>query len=113
MEQLAKALREEMDRRNHSFRDAGDEMGVSYNTVRNWSKGWVAHSPRMEHWQALAEYLGVPLYHVLGLVGILTEEQVDHLRAIPGSLASIDAETLKMLERAGYLVSLPFEALIA
>lgn len=111
MERLAKALQAEMESRGHSYREAATAMGVSSGSVVNWSKGWLVDNPRREHLEALADYLGVSLYHVLGMVGFLTDEQVKALQAIPGSLASVDAIALRLAERRGYLVSLPFGAL--
>lgn len=84
MKQLAKALRETMDRRGDSFREAAMAMGVASGTVVNWSKGWVEKSPRLEHWKPLAEYLEVPMPVILGWMGLLNEEQVELVRTIPG-----------------------------
>lgn len=79
MKQLAKALRETMDRRGDSFREAAMAMGVASGTVVNWSKGWVEKSPRLEHWKPLAEYLGVPMPVILSWLGLITSEQADKL----------------------------------
>jgi hypothetical protein len=79
MEQLAKALREAMARRAHSYREAATAMGVASGTVVNWSKGWVEKSPRLEHWRPLAEYLEVPMPVMLGWLGLLTAEQAEQL----------------------------------
>lgn len=81
MEQLAKALREEMAKRNHSIRQAAAAIGVASTTVVNWSKGWVENAPDPKHWPALAEYLQVPMPVVLAWMGLLTEEQVAQLDA--------------------------------
>ena len=103
MEQLAKALREEMNRRNHSFRDAATAMGVSSGSVVNWSKGWIEESPRIRNLQALAEYLGHPDYIVFGMVGWLTPDQVEVLQTIPGSIELADQTALFLVVEAGYL----------
>lgn len=79
MEQLAKALRDEMERRGHSIRQAATAMGVASGTIVNWSAAWVKKSPRLEHWKPLADYLGVPMPVVLGWLGLLTEEQTKKL----------------------------------
>lgn len=105
MEQLAKALREEMERRGHSYREAAAAMGVSSGSVVNWSKGWIEESPRHRNLEALAEYLGHPVYIVLGMVGILTEEQVEALQAIPGYLQEVEASALAMAQDRLFLVS--------
>lgn len=101
MEQLAKALRDEMARRQHSYRGAATAMGVSSGSVVNWSKGWIEESPRLRNLEALAKYLGVDFFVVLGYVGVLTESQVADLieakgvyigspvRVLPGSVALI------------------------
>lgn len=81
MKQLSKALRAEMNRRNHSFREAAAALGVASGTVVNWSKGWVEKSPRPQHLGKLAEYLGVPMYVVLGWLGWLPPADVEVLRA--------------------------------
>lgn len=86
MDRLAKALRAEMKRRDHSYRQAATEMGVASGTVVNWSKGWVEKAPRTEHWASLAKYLGVPMFVILGWLGLLTDEQVELVRTIPGYL---------------------------
>ena len=105
MEQLAKALREEMDRRGHSVRKAATAMGVSSGSVNNWSKGWLEESPRLRNLQALADYLGLPDYIVFGMVGILTKEQVAALQAIPGYLNELEATALSMVQDRLFLVS--------
>lgn len=79
MEQLAKALREAMTRRDHSYREAATAMGVASGTVVNWSKGWVEKSPRLQHWRPLADYLEVPMPVILGWLGLLTAEQAEKL----------------------------------
>lgn len=79
MKQLAKALREAMDRRGDSYREAAAVMGVASGTVVNWSKGWVEKSPRLEHWKPLADYLEVPMPVILGWLGLLTAEQAEKL----------------------------------
>lgn len=84
MEQLAKALREEMERRGHSVRQAATAMGVASGTVVNWSAAWVKKSPRLEHWQPLADYLGVPMPIVLSWLGLLTEAQAEQLNGAKG-----------------------------
>lgn len=86
MEQLAKALRDEMARKGHSIRDAAGAMGVASGTVVNWSKGWVEKAPRVQHWKPLADYLGVPLFVILGWLDLLTEKQIELVRTIPGYL---------------------------
>lgn len=88
MERLAKALRDEMERRGHSVRQAAAEMGVASGTVVNWSAGWVKKSPRLEHWQPLATYLGEPMPIILSWLGLLTEAQADQLTSAKGVYVS-------------------------
>lgn len=79
MEQLAKALRDEMERRGHSIRQAAAALGVASGTVVNWSEGWVKKAPRLPNWRPLADYLGVPMPVILGWLGLLTVEQTERL----------------------------------
>lgn len=103
MEQLAKALREEMARRGHSYRQAATTMGVSMSSVRNWFHGFLIDVPNRRHRKVLAEYLGVAEFIILGWTDELTTEQVDLLRTIPGSLTYANALALVMVSRPGYL----------
>ncbi len=79
MEKLAEALREAMMAKRHSLRDAAEEMGVAHNTVTNWSKGWITRSPRLEHVNPLARYIGVTREEILGWLEVLTIDQVESL----------------------------------
>lgn len=92
-----------MARRNHSYREAATAMGVSSGSVVNWSKGWIEESPRLKNLEALADYLGHPLYIVLGMVGILTDNQVSALQTIPGYLKDVDAAAIIYAHERGYL----------
>lgn len=98
MEQLALALRTEMRRRGHSYRQAAGTLGVSSGTVVNWSKGWVEHAPRPGHWCRLADYIGVPMFIVLGWLGLLSDEQIGLVRTLPG-LAMADGIALRMADQ--------------
>jgi transcriptional regulator with XRE-family HTH domain len=111
MEQLAKALRDEMERRNHSLRQAGLAMGVSQVTVRNWVNGWLSERPDTKSLRAIADYLGVSFFIILGWSGALTPEEIERLETIPGSLRELDAMALSWAERRGYLNPLPLEPL--
>lgn len=103
MEELAKALREEMARRGHSYRLAAAAMGVSMSSVRNWYHGFLIDVPNRRHRKLLAEYLGVAEFIILGWTEELTTEQVELLRTIPGSLTYADSLALSMVSGQGYL----------
>lgn len=105
VEQLAKALREEMGKRGHSYREAAMAMGVSSGSVVNWSKGWIEESPRTRNLEAMANYIGVPLYMILGWTGLLSPNQVEMLQRIPGSLETADLMALAWASQRGYLNS--------
>lgn len=113
MEQLARALREEMARRGHSYRQAAEAMGVSASSVKNWYHGFLTAAPEPKHQRKIAGYLQVPLYIVLGWTDQLTTAQVELLSTIPGSLIDAEALALTMAQRAGYLDLAPAEVLVA
>jgi transcriptional regulator with XRE-family HTH domain len=113
VDRLAQALRQEMERRGHSYRDAARAMGVSSGSVVNWSKGWIEDNPRRRNLEALADYLGVAFYHVLGLVGFLTDDEVAALSTIPGSLRYVDFIALTMAQGRLNLNWEPAEVLAA
>lgn len=113
MEQLAKALRAEMERRGHSYREAAATMGVASGTVVNWSKGWVEKAPRVQHWPALAAYIGVPMFVILGWLDLLTDEQIELVQAIPGYLNPADLLAVSAAQTRGYLKRSRGKALVA
>lgn len=84
VKQLAQALRKAMDRRGHSIREAAAALGVASGTVVNWSEGWVKKAPRHEHWQALADYLDIPMPVMLSWFGLLSEEEAHLLSRATG-----------------------------
>lgn len=116
MDELARALRAEMARRGHSYREAAEAMGVASGTVVNWSKGWVEKAPRPQHWLKLADYLDEPVPVILGWLGFLNGAQVEAALSIPGYLTLADAELLTLpfgLEDSGVILNSPLGEALA
>ena len=86
MKELAAAILKAMREKDHSLQEAADEMAsykrrgtVSKGSVRAWSKGFLTKRPDEENWDAIARYIGVSRYVVMGWLDVLEPEDVDTL----------------------------------
>lgn len=86
MKELAAAIQKAILDKGHSLQDAADEMmsykrkgTISKGSVRAWSKGFLTNRPAEENWDAIAQYIGVSRYVVMGWLDVLEPEDVDTL----------------------------------
>lgn len=99
---------------------AAHDLGVDPMTLKSWEEGFKA--PRHDKAEALATYLKVSRAEVLGLLGILSPEEVEALRMPPRkprpqSPRRPEPATVTVPEEKGaYLsapISVPILALVA
>ncbi len=86
MKELAAAIQRAMKEKGHSLQEAADEMlsykgwgTVSKGSVRAWSNGFLTNRPEQENWDAIAQYVGVHRYVVMGWLEVLEQGDVDTL----------------------------------
>lgn len=85
MKELAAAILRVLTEKGHSFQDAADEMSaykgrsISKGSVSAWSKGFLTNRPAEENWDAIAQYVGVSRFEVMGWLEVLEPEDVDTL----------------------------------
>jgi transcriptional regulator with XRE-family HTH domain len=79
---LVDFLEDLRSQRGISLRRLATETGVSASTLSRWREG--KQTPSLESCRMLAEYLSVPVAHVLGLAGHLGTANRGNREAPPG-----------------------------